>query len=165
MKAAYSIKIKVPFGDVDMMGHVNNAKYLTYFETARTEYLSSQFGPILQNPKESVIIARAEVNYRSPAKWNDELIVKVRPSSVGNSSWVYDYEIVRAARDEEENEVTEGGGEGEGEEGIIVADGKTVQVSYDYTRRTKIPIPEELRRSLLKDIERTTRTTMIEKKD
>jgi acyl-CoA thioester hydrolase len=151
MKAAYSIKIKVPFGDVDMMGHVNNAKYLTYFETARTEYLSSQFGPILQNPKESVIIARAEVNYRSPAKWNDELIVKVRPSSVGNSSWVYDYEIVRAARDEEE--------------GIIVADGKTVQVSYDYTRRTKIPIPEELRRSLLKDIERTTRTTMIEKKD
>jgi acyl-CoA thioester hydrolase len=138
LKAAFSLRFRVPFGDVDMMGHVNNAKYLTYFETARTEYISAQFGADgLSNMKESIIIAHAEVDYKSPARWNDELLLKLRPSSVGNSSWVYDYEIT--------NEKT----------GIVVALGKTVQVSYDYTKRKTIPVPERVRRELLKDIERT----------
>jgi acyl-CoA thioester hydrolase len=140
MKEAFSIRFKVPFGDVDMMGHVNNAKYLTYFETARTDYLRAQFGVgVLAegDRSESVIIARAEVDYKSPATWNDELVVKVRPSSIGTSSWVYDYEIV--------NEKT----------GALIALGKTVQVSYDYLRKTKLPVPDRLRQQLLKDMEST----------
>jgi acyl-CoA thioester hydrolase len=90
LKAAYQIKFRVPFGDVDMMGHVNNAKYLTYFETARTGLLLHIFGDFPRE-KLGLIIARAEIDYKMPAKWNDELTVKVRPVSVGNSSFVYEY--------------------------------------------------------------------------
>lgn len=136
-KASHEFKFRVPFGDVDMMGHVNNAKYLTYFETARTNLLMESFESF-SNKRErlGVIIARAELDYRTPARWNDELTVKVRPALLGNSSFTYEYEIIN-------------------QEGNIVASGKTVQVAYDYVKGTSIPIPELARGVLLKQIEAT----------
>ena len=135
MKASLEIKFRVPFGDVDMMRHVNNAKYLTYFETARAELLQQSFGGFPEG-RLGVILARAEIDYKIPAKWRDELTVKVRPSSLGNSSFVYEYEITN-------------------QEGKIVAIGKSVQVAYDYTNNTSIPIPEVARAILVKQIEDT----------
>ncbi|MHB1907575.1 MAG: acyl-CoA thioesterase [Nitrososphaerales archaeon] len=136
MKASYEYRFRVPFGDVDMMGHVNNAKYLTYFETARTDTLTSLFGNFATGDT-GLIIARAEIDYKSPARWNDELIVKVRPVSIGNSSFVYEYEITNV------------------KEQKLVATGKSVQVAYDYAKGVSIPIPEKARTLLLKEIETT----------
>lgn len=137
MKAIQSIKIVVPFSDVDMMGHVNNARYLTYFEMVRTEYLYSQAGKLVANDL-GIIIARAEVDYKYPAKWRDELTVNMRTSSLGNSSWTYEYEIVN----EKENR--------------LIALGKTVQVAYDYKKGVPIPLTPDLRNRLLKEIEQTS---------
>ncbi len=135
MKASYVLKLRVPFGDVDMMGHVNNAKYLTYFETARTTLLQESFGTFPQG-RLGVIIARAEIDYKAPARWNDELEIKVRPISIGNSSFTYEYEITN-------------------QEGKLVAKGKTVQVAYDYSKGASVPVPELARSILLKQIEET----------
>ena len=117
MKPILSIKLVVPFSDVDMMGHVNNARYLTYFEMARTEHLYSQAGKLAASDI-GIIIARAEVDYKFPAKWRDELTINMRTSSVGSSSWVYDYEILN----EKENKT--------------VAIGKTVR-SHTTTRNLR----------------------------
>jgi acyl-CoA thioester hydrolase len=129
------MRFRVPFGDVDLMRHVNNAKYLTYFETARTNLLLKAFGDISKN-RPGLIIAHAEIDYMAPARWGDELIVRVRPTSLGNSSFVYEYEIVNP-------------------EEKLIATGKTVQVAYDYSARASVPIPEEARTILLKQIEET----------
>ncbi len=137
MKANHTYRLRVPFSDIDMLGHVNNAKYFTYLETARTDHLLSGFDKLLENRPASVIIARAEIDYLSPAKWNDELAVKLRTSAVGNTSWTYEYEIMN----EEDNR--------------LVAKGKTVQVAYDYTKATKISIPPKLREALVKEMEDT----------
>ena len=137
MKPILSIKLVVPFSDVDMMGHVNNARYLTYFEMARTEHLYSQAGKLAASDI-GIIIARAEVDYKFPAKWRDELTINMRTSSVGSSSWVYDYEILN----EKQNK--------------LVAIGKTVQVAYDYKKSAPIPLTPELRTRLLQEIEQTS---------
>jgi acyl-CoA thioester hydrolase len=129
------MKIRVAFGDVDMMGHVNNAKYFTYFETARTNLLRESFAGFPQGQL-SVIIAHAEIDYKAPAKWNDELEVKVRTAAVGNSSFTYEYQITD-------------------QEGKLVATGKTVQVAYDYSTGSSVPIPERARNVLLRQIEET----------
>ena len=122
----------VPFSDIDMMGHVNNAKYFTYLETVRAEHMYGLGGGAL-----GLIIARAEIDYKYPAKWLDVLLVKMRTIAVGNSSWVYEYEIV----DEKS--------------GRVIAVGKTVQVAYDYGTRTPITIPEKMKEKFLKEIEET----------
>lgn len=137
MNAAHQIKFKVPFGDVDMMGHVNNARYLTYFETARTEHMLASFER--EDPNEiGVIIAHAEIDYRFPARWNDLLTVKIRPSLVGTKSWTYEYEIT----------IEEGGNR-------LVAEGKSVQVAYNYKIGTSIDLPTTIKKVLLKQIDET----------
>ncbi len=127
----------MPFGDIDMMGHVNNARYLTYFETARTEHMFASFGGF--DPKEmGVIVAHAEVDYRSQARWNDELTIKIRPSSIGTKSWVYEYEVIN-----------------EKDGNRLVAQGKTVQVAFSYATNTTVPLPDHIKTALLKQIEET----------
>ena len=37
----HKIKMNIRFSDLDAMGHVNNAKYLTYLEEARIDYLNN----------------------------------------------------------------------------------------------------------------------------
>jgi acyl-CoA thioester hydrolase len=135
MKFSYQMTFRVPFGDIDMMGHVNNAKYLTYFETARTNLLRQSFGDMPRG-RPGLIIARAEIDYKSPVVWEDELTVRVRPISVGNSSFIYEYAIVN-------------------QKGILVATGRTVQVAYDYSKNSSVPIPDQVRKILLKQIEET----------
>jgi acyl-CoA thioester hydrolase len=133
LKPNYSAKFIVPFGDVDMVGHVNNVRYLAYFENARVGHLYSgrgdwKFGDM------GFILAHAEIDYKSPALLQDELRVNLRTSSVGNSSWVYEYEIIH----ERENR--------------LVATGKTVQVAFDYGKRKSVEIPPEFKKRLLKEV-------------
>ena len=49
----------VRFRDLDGMGHVNNAVFLTYMESARIAFLSSLGAG--DNPQHSLILARMEV--------------------------------------------------------------------------------------------------------
>jgi acyl-CoA thioester hydrolase len=117
-----------------MMGHVNNARYFAYLESARTEYIFSR--EFKTNPRKmGMIIAHAELDYKSPSQWRDKLEIKLRTSSVGKSSWTYEYEIVN-----EEN-------------GNLVAKGNTVQVTFDYEKQKAITIPEPLKEELLRQLE------------
>lgn len=136
MKPAFTMPVRVIFRDVDSLGHVNNAVYFTYLETARIRHL------IKLTERKSVrdfgiILARAACNYRSPASFNETLIVSLRPSAIGKSSWTYQYEI-REKRT-----------------GRLVADAETVQVAYDYRRANSIPIPKALRRKLERLLDET----------
>lgn len=141
-KFAHQTTLRVPFGDIDWLGHVNNARYLTYFETARAELLYEMFGEA-GGKWLNLIIARAEIDFMSPARWNENLQVKIRPISIGRTSWVYEYEI------EAENFGKEKGTK------RVIAKGKTIQVSYDYERRQPAPISKDLREILSKQIEET----------
>ena len=71
------MKFVVPFGDVDMMGHVNNVRYLAYFENARVEHLI-QSGEKWRVEDMGLILAHAEIDYKSPAGLRDELQVNLR---------------------------------------------------------------------------------------
>ncbi|MCL4518042.1 MAG: acyl-CoA thioesterase [Thaumarchaeota archaeon] len=137
MKSIVAIKVVVQFNDVDMLGHVNNARYLTYFEMARTEYLYSKSQTISIGDV-GVIIARAEIDYKFPAKWHDELTISMRTSAVGKSSWTYEYTVVR----EKDNK--------------LIATGKTVQVAYDYMKGVPIALPDDLKDRLNREVEQTS---------
>jgi acyl-CoA thioester hydrolase len=51
------------WGDVDRIGHINNAKYITYDEQARTEYFGARLAQPLDGSQASVILARITCNY------------------------------------------------------------------------------------------------------
>ena len=128
MAFLFSHKIEVRFRDCDPLGHVNNAAYLTYLEQARLFYWKSLWGfgvdQALNSP--GVIMARAEIEYRLPARYGQTLDVRIDLAAVGKTSFTYDYEVV----DEDER---------------VVASARTVQVMYDYEAGRPVPIPAEIR--------------------
>ena len=131
MRKPFSIDVKVWFRDLDALGHVNNATYFTYMETARIEHLSMLLE--VKSPSEmGMIIARASCDFRSSASFGEALVVSCKPRDVRNRSWTYIYEI----REKETRR--------------LVAEGETVQVMYDYKKGKPMQIPKDLRSKLVR---------------
>jgi acyl-CoA thioester hydrolase len=119
----YKTPIAIRFSDIDAVGHVNNAVYLTYFEEARISYWRDAIQwNLLQN---GVIVGRSEVNYLKPIALGDEIACYVRTTRIGNSSFDVMHLLVKITPNGEE----------------ICTTGKTVCISYDYTANKSIPIP------------------------
>ena len=129
----FTIEERVRFRDVDSMGHVNNAVYFTYMESARTEYYVKLTG--VTNAREiAFIVARASIDYRDAARMGDTVVVDVWPSRIGNTSFDFLYKLT------------------EKKTGRLIAEGETVQVAFDYDRGEKIPMPDEFRRILEREM-------------
>ena len=127
-------EITVIFRDLDSLGHVNNAVYLTYLETARLAYWAEVVG-MRRLEELGVILARAEVDFRSPAFFGETLRVGVRATSLKRSSFAMHFRIVASGPDGSA-------------EPRVVAEARKVLVSYDYSVRRPAPIPESLRAAL-----------------
>src|SRR5437016_4982792 len=115
------------------MGHVNNATYLQYMETARVE-LARKLGQVREGFRPDFIIASARVEFKKPIRDERQITVSVWVSRIGNRSWNLDYSI-------------------HGPRGIQYAVGRTTQVAYDYSSRSAIRISGKLRRELGKYVE------------
>ena len=126
----FSTHIEVRFRDLDALGHVNNAVYLTYFEIARLHYWKNLFGSEAFS-RHSFVVVRAECNYRSPAHAGEMLRLFAKVSELKKSSFIFEYQIV------------------ESHTGRIVADGLTVQACFDSETKRAKPISDELRDSIL----------------
>ena len=128
-KHPYTITIEVIFRDIDSFGHVNNAVYFTYLETARTKYfqkLKNQSGLEQMN----MIVASASCNYKSPALIEEKLHISVGITRLGTKSFDFIYRI-------------------QSEKGRQIADAKTVQVAYDYKTQNSIILPEKFKSTVL----------------
>jgi acyl-CoA thioester hydrolase len=118
---------QVRFRDLDPMGHVNNAVFLTYLEQARVAFFS-EMGAATGLEDMNMVVARVEIDFKAPVRLGQEVEVSVRASRFGTKSFDLDYEL-RV-------------------EGELVAVAKSIQVAYDYKRREPVPVPAEWREKL-----------------
>jgi acyl-CoA thioester hydrolase len=126
----FSWPVEVRFRDLDLLGHVNNAVYLTYLESARIAWwMHATRRPDLAGL--TMILARAEVDYRSPAEFAEALDVGVRCASLGRSSFALEFRI-------EEHKTRR-----------LVAEARKVLVHYDYAAKRSTPLPPDLRQMIL----------------
>jgi acyl-CoA thioester hydrolase len=89
-------RAQVRWSDPDTMGHVNHARYLSYFEDARMELLSlSPTGVPGAEDHRGCIAARVAVDYLAPVKYRAGLALTVSTwiSRVGTSSWTMTQEM------------------------------------------------------------------------
>jgi acyl-CoA thioester hydrolase len=124
-----AVPIEVRFRDIDSMGHVNNAVYFTYFENARIAYWKVVPG-IGSRREVDYILARAECDFRSPARIEDRLSCHIRVGGFGRSSFAFEY-LLQCETD-----------------GRVIAAGRTIQVLYDYAKEATKPLDEPLRRAI-----------------
>lgn len=123
----HSLKLQVRWGDMDVLGHVNNAEYLRYFEQSRIEWLES-LGYPTTGKGTGPILLKASVTYLKPIVYPAELEVRLHAGRVGNTSFTLLSEIVNG------REATE-----------RFTEGEFVIVWLDYDAAKAIPIPDRLR--------------------
>jgi acyl-CoA thioester hydrolase len=114
---------KVRFRDVDSVGHVNNAVYLTYLEEARIGFLEQADADV-----NDMIAARIEIDFRSPARLGETIEVSVTPGKVGNTSFTLHYELRAGDR--------------------LIGEASSVLVAFDYERNEPRAVPEAWRKLL-----------------
>jgi acyl-CoA thioester hydrolase len=120
---------EVRYGDLDPQGHVNNAKFLTYFEQARVHYLL-QLGLFHKDRsfmEIGLIVADIHITYHAPVQWGDPIQTGVRTARIGGKSMTIEQVVVN------------------GETGQVLAKGTVIMVGFDYTAQKSIRIPTEWR--------------------
>ncbi|NOY99147.1 MAG: acyl-CoA thioesterase, partial [Chloroflexi bacterium] len=124
--------IVVRYGDLDPQGHLNNARYLTYFEQARIHYLThlGLFSKEQSFLDIGIILADAHILFKAPVLFRQDVRVGVRVTRLGNKSMDMAYRMIDAATDAE------------------LAAGSTVLVTYDYRTEKTIPIPDDWRQKI-----------------
>lgn len=125
---------EVRYGDLDPQGHVNNAKYLTYFEQARVYYLIQLglFGKDQSFMDIGLIVADIHIAYHAPTHYGDQIKTGVRTRKIGGKSIVVEQVVVDA------------------DTGAEMAKGEVVMVTYDYLAKRTIPVPERWRATITK---------------
>ena len=113
----------VRFRDLDSLAHMNNAVYATFIEQARIAYLSPQGADV-----ENMILARLEIDFRSPVELGETVEIAVTPTRVGTKSFDLGYVLRVGDR--------------------IVAEAKTVLVAYDYERAQSVALPDNWKERL-----------------
>jgi acyl-CoA thioester hydrolase len=91
----YTVRVQIRFSDLDVFGHVNHARYLTYCEDHRTvmfAQLGRDTGSWLL--KTGIAVARIECSYLQPIRLDDEDVsIMCTVEALGTSSMRLYYEL------------------------------------------------------------------------
>ncbi len=123
--------IEVRYGDLDPQGHVNNARFLTYFEQARIRYvINLNLWDGRSYFEIGFILAESHVTYLEPVFFGQEIHVGVRVIRLGNKSLTMEYSLEDI------------------QSGKQLALGSSALVTYDYHESRNIPIPVHWRKTI-----------------
>lgn len=92
------IRLKVRYAETDQMGIVHHAVYPIWFEVGRTDLLNQAGMSYGEIEERGFLLPLAELScrYRSPARYEDEVIVKTRIAKMTNVKVYFHYEVVNA---------------------------------------------------------------------
>ena len=105
-KTTYISKLKVRYSEVDRQNIVYNSHYLTYYDISLSEMLDSLFDQeeYIKVTNNEFHTVAAQLNFKNPAKLNDEVNIFTAIKKIGNSSITFKQEIYRDGSDELINE-------------------------------------------------------------
>lgn len=129
-KFNFSTEVRVRLPETDAFGIVFHANFFIYFDVARVDYLRNLKALRFISPEKARnnALVHATADFRSPARFDDKLVVQARISELGTSSFTFEF---RASHKRENR---------------LVAVGKTVLVVIDEKKWVPVPVPDEFRK-------------------
>ena len=131
MRADYRrfLPITTRWMDNDVFGHVNNAAYYSFFDTAITHFLV-QCGILTWKGGHLLVVAESSCRYHSETAFPDRLTAGLRLAKLGTSSVRHEVAVFREDADS------------------AAAEGYVVHVCVDRATRRPAPLPDGWRRIL-----------------
>jgi len=123
--------IPVRFADLDAMGHVNNSRYLTFYEEARSAWFRDCVGMPADSTAFPVIVARVELDFVMPITPGQNVYVATRCVEMGHKSMILEGKISTDAAMQK-----------------IVSRYKCILVHYDYKKSISTPLPDAFKRKV-----------------
>lgn len=120
------ITLQVRYRDLDTLGHVNNAVYLSYFELGRIDFIRKYIGSF-DASSVNFVLAHVEIDFRKPILMPDNIILETCISGTGNTSFTFRH-IIR-----------------NGDDGSIYCNGKTVAVLISSSDKKPKKLPDNFR--------------------
>jgi acyl-CoA thioester hydrolase len=130
LKLGFEMVIPIRWGDMDAMGHVNNAVYFRYMETVRVEWLNG-IGAAPNPQGQGPVIVNAFCNFIQQLAYPGEVLARHYVASPGRSS--FDTFITLERLDQP---------------GLLYAEGGATTVWLDFPSGKSAPLPDWLRAHL-----------------
>jgi acyl-CoA thioester hydrolase len=130
LRYPHRLEIQTRWKDNDVYGHVNNAEYYSYFDTAINAWLIREGGLDIERGAVIGLCVESHCEYRAGLAFPDTVEVGLRVGKLGRSSVRYELAIFRAGQDD------------------VTAEAHFVHVFVDRDNRRPVPIPEPLRGAL-----------------
>jgi acyl-CoA thioester hydrolase len=120
----FSTEIRVRLPETDAFGIVFHGYFFTFFDVARMDYLRNL--KLIEKLGTGVIV-HAEADFKSPARFDDELVVHARIGAFGRTSFPFEFRVTHKR------------------ENRLVAEGRTVHVTLGPDWRPR-PVSDEFKR-------------------
>ena len=136
MSTAHPVSVSIPvqWGDMDTLGHVNNARFFSWFESARIA-MFQRIGVATSRPSEvGPVLATTTCDFLRPVVFPATVKIGVRVARVGETSIGMEYEVTDAG-------ATAG-------TATVYARGTSVAVLVDYATMQKVRVPDAVRAAI-----------------
>ncbi|MDE6538315.1 MAG: acyl-CoA thioesterase [Muribaculaceae bacterium] len=130
----HSCDIQIRFNDVDVLGHVNNTVYMTYYDTGKAHYFSEILGRRVDWKHVECVIANIDCAFLAPIFFGEDIEVLTRCEKIGEKS----FKLLQVIREKKS--------------GMMKSACETVMVAFDPQSGIAIGIPEEWREALTRDV-------------
>lgn len=116
----------IAWGDMDALGHVNNARYFDYFQEARIEWLQHLNVTLKENT--GPVLIQTACTFLKPVIYPATVTLKSQIKEIGTTSFVLTHELYQ--------------------NNVLMAQGESKVVWVDYIKKTSVPLPEDLLKNL-----------------
>ena len=129
-KLSHQMVIAIRWGDMDAMGHLNNASYFRFFETVRIDWFRS-LGLRLDPSGEGIVVVNAFCNFIKQLEYPGDVLARHFVAKPGRTSFETYVTLERSD-----------------DPGVVYASGGAQAVWVDFPRQKSAPMPDWLRASI-----------------
>lgn len=123
------LQLRIDWGDMDLLGHVNNVSIIRYLQAGRVMFMAAIGLPAFAGMKTGPIEAATEIQFRKQLRFPGNVTVCTTVREVKNTSIILDHEIYDDA-------------------GELAVSAMEVIVHFDFVNQVKIPLTDELRANI-----------------
>ncbi|MDE5807588.1 MAG: acyl-CoA thioesterase [Muribaculaceae bacterium] len=125
--------LQIRFSDVDVLGHVNNTVYMTFYDTGKAHYFSDILGKRIDWKHVECVIANVDCAFLASIFFGEDIEVLTRCEYIGEKS----FRLLQVIREKGS--------------GILKSACETVMVSFDAESGKAMELPSEWRKALERD--------------
>lgn len=133
---SHSTDLQIRFNDIDILGHLNNTVYFSFYDTGKAYFFQHLLGDRLDWRRVETVIANVDCAYISPIYFGETLELWTRCAGVYDKSFKLQQVIVEKGTRE------------------IKSCAETIMVSFDPDSKTSVPVPQYWREALERSMRR-----------